>query len=79
MNYETACITEIEETYAMDASASWVNEVLEPDQLTASKMRYGRRKLSGRTIFLLWTLRVYVVFMVFIIGLAVWTALHPAA
>ncbi len=62
----------------MDSSTSWVREVLEPDQLTASKMRYGRRKLSRGTLVLLWALRFYVVFMVFIVSLAIWNALHPA-
>jgi hypothetical protein len=54
----------------------WVHEVLEPDQLTAARMRYGRKKLSTGTLVLLWALRVYVVFMVFIIGLAIWNAMH---
>ena len=58
---------------------SWVHEVLEPDQLTSSKMAYGRRALSPGTLVLLWALRVYVVFMVCIITLAVWNALHAAA
>ena len=57
---------------------SWVHEVLEADQLTAAKMRYGRRKLSRGTLVLLWALRFYVVFMVLIIGLAIWNALHTA-
>ena len=63
---------------ALDAQEAWVHEVLEPDQLTASKMRYGRRNLSRGMLLLLWTLRVYVVFMAFIISLAVWNALHAA-
>jgi len=42
-------------------------------------MAYGRRALSPGTLVLLWALRVYVVFMVCIIALAVWNALHAAA
>jgi len=62
----------------MDALGSWVHEVLEPEQLTASKIRYGRRKISRGTLILLWALRVYVVLMLFVISLAVWNALHVA-
>ena len=76
MHHPTARTTEMEEMSAMDPSNSWVREVLEPDQLTASKMRYGRRKLSRGTLALLWALRVYVVFMLVIVGLAIWNALH---
>jgi hypothetical protein len=55
---------------------TWVREALEPDQLTTSKMPYGRCKLSRGTLWLLWGLRVYVVFMAWIIVVAVWSALH---
>jgi len=76
MSYETSCMTEIGELSTLDSSESWVHEVLEPDQLTASKIRYGRRELSRGTLVLLWALRFYVVFMVLIVGLATWNALH---
>ena len=82
MNYETPCMPEIGQLDALDTidpADSWVHEALEPDQLTTSKMRYGRRELSRGTLVLLWALRAYVVFMVFIMGLLVWNALHPAA
>jgi len=78
MSYETACMTEIGGSSSLDTLELWVHEVLEPDQLTASKMRYGRRELSRGTLVLLWALRFYVVFMIFIIGLATWNALHTA-
>ena len=78
MSYKSSCMTEMEEPGTMDSSMSWVHEVLEADQLTASKMRYGRRELSRGTLVLLWALRFYVVFMIFIIGLATWNALHTA-
>jgi len=76
MHTQTTRTAEREELSAMDSSNSWVREVLEPDQLTASKMRYGRRKLSRGTLVLLWALRVYVVFMLVIVVLAIWNALH---
>jgi hypothetical protein len=78
MRHETPCLTEIGERSTLDSSISWVHEVLEPDQFTASKTHYGQRKLSRGTLVLLWALRVYVVFMVFIVGLAVWNTLHSA-
>lgn len=72
-------MSEIGDPSTFDSMESWVHEVLEPDQLTASKMAYGRRDLSRGTLVLLWALRAYVVLMVFIISLAVWNALHVAA
>ena len=69
-------MTEIEALGIPDSTESWVHEVLEPDQFTASKMRYGRRELGRGTLVLLWGLRVYVAFMVCIITLAVWNTLH---
>lgn len=59
-----------------NAGASWVHEVLEHDQLTASKMRFERRKLGRGTIILLWALRGYVVLMAFIVVLAIRNAIH---
>ena len=77
MSYQTTCMTEIGGLDALgSAEESWVHEVLETDQLTTSKMHYGRRKLSRGTLVLFWSLRVYVVFMIFIVSLAVWNALH---
>lgn len=71
-------MTQIGEPDTLDSMGSWVSDALEPAQLTASTMRFGRRKLSRGTLFLLWALRFYAVFMVVIIGLAVWNALYPA-
>jgi hypothetical protein len=79
MNYPAPCMTEFGQPATLDSLESWVHEVLETDQLTASKMPYGRRKLSLGTLVLLWALRFYVVFMVVIIGLATWNMLHSAA
>jgi len=54
---------------------AWVHEVLEPEQLSSAKNRFGRAKLSGRTVVLLWGLRVYVLLMTFLIGMEVWNAI----
>ena len=47
MNYDTPCMTDIEDLGALDSSESWVREVLEPDQLTESKMSYAARTEPG--------------------------------
>ena len=78
MNCQTTCMTDIGDLGAVDSSESWVREVLEPDQLTTTKIHYGRRMLSRGELVLLWGLRFYVVFMVVIVGLAVWNGLHAA-
>jgi hypothetical protein len=71
-----SCDITISDLGKTQAPEHWVHEVLEPDQLTTAKIRYGRKKLGRGTLALLWALRVYVVFMIFIIGLVVWKALH---
>jgi len=57
-------------------TGTWVHEVLEPDQLSTAKQRFGRRTLDRRTLVLLWALRVYVLLMVFLIAFQAWNALH---
>jgi len=54
----------------------WVHEVLEPDQFSTAKPRFGRRLLSRKIVLLLWMLRIYVIMMVLLIGLQMWNALH---
>jgi len=54
----------------------WVQEVLEPAQLSTAKQDFGRRALSRGTLALLWAMRVYVILMVFLIAFQVWNALH---
>ena len=56
----------------------WIEDVLEPDQLTSAKQHIGRQALSSKTLFLLWGLRVYVLFMVVMIAIEVCNAVHPA-
>ena len=55
---------------------TWVHEVLEPDQLSTSKQRFGRAKLTRGTVLLLWGLRIYLLLMIWLIGEQIWTALH---
>jgi hypothetical protein len=63
-------------SHSSSAEASWVYEVLQPDQLTKSMRRLGRRKLGRGTIILLWALRAYVVLMLFIVAVAIHNAIH---
>jgi hypothetical protein len=58
---------------------TWVHEVLEPEQLSTAKRRFGRATLTGGTVVLLWGLRIYVVLMTLLIGVQIWNAMHPAS
>ena len=58
---------------------SWVQEVLEADQLSRAKKLPGRLRLSGKTVWLLWGLRVYVALMVLMIAFQIWSAFHGGA
>jgi hypothetical protein len=55
---------------------TWVHEVLEPDQLSTAKRRFGRARLTRGTVVLLWGLRIYVLLMTYLIGVQIWNALH---
>jgi hypothetical protein len=59
-----------------ESTVAWVHEILEPDQLSTAKLRFGRRGLSPGTLVILWVLRAYVVLMVLLIGVQIWNALH---
>jgi hypothetical protein len=59
-----------------EPAAAWVQEVLEPEQLSAAKPRYGRHQLSRGTLWLLWGLRVYVFLMIILIAVQIWRELH---
>ena len=57
-------------------TGTWVHEVLEPDQLSTAKQRFGRRTLGRRTLVLFWALRIYVLLIAFLIAFQAWNALH---
>ncbi|GAC1300445.1 MAG: hypothetical protein NVSMB27_40790 [Ktedonobacteraceae bacterium] len=61
----------------LQQTGTWVHEVLQPDQLSTAKQRFGRRKLGAATIVLMWALRIYVILMVLLIAFQVWHAVHP--
>jgi hypothetical protein len=62
-----------------DQSEAWVRQVLDFDQLSTAKHKFGLLKMSGKTVVLLWALRVYVVLMVVMIGFQIWNAIHVGA
>jgi hypothetical protein len=45
---------------------------LEPDQLAAAKHRFPRRVLNKGEILLLWSLRIYLLFMVIVVVYQIW-------
>ncbi len=55
-----------------------VHKLLEEDQLCEFKRqtKFGRRKLSGKLLFLLWAMRIYVVFMLALVILEILHAFH---
>jgi hypothetical protein len=54
---------------------SWVLSTLEPDQLVEAKKRpIPRRYLKGPQLLLLWTLRLYLLFMMTVVAYQVWLA-----
>jgi hypothetical protein len=57
-------------------ATTWVHDVLDPDQLSGAKRRFGRCKLGKGTLILFWGLRIYVVLMIFLVALSIWNTLH---
>ena len=56
---------------------TWVLASLEHDQLAnAKKQPIARRNLKGPELFVLWALRVYVLFMMTVVAYQVWIAAH---
>ncbi len=63
----------IEEDFAADQS--WVLSSLEHDQLAKAKKHFiPRRQLKGYELLLLWGLRIYLLFMMAVVGYQVWVA-----
>jgi hypothetical protein len=58
-----------------NADQSWILSTLEPDQLVkAKKHPIPRRHLKGPQLMLLWTLRLYLIFMMTVVAYQVWIA-----
>jgi hypothetical protein len=58
-----------------NSDQSWILSTLEPDQLVkAKKHRIPRRHLKGPQLLLLWTLRLYLLFMMTVVAYQVWLA-----
>lgn len=52
-----------------------VLSALEPDQLVKAKTNpIPRRRLKGHELFILWSLRLYLLFMVTVVAYQVWIA-----
>jgi len=50
---------------------------LEPEQLAGLKKHFiPRRHLGGLEKFVLWSLRIYLLFMMVVVTYQVWTSLH---
>lgn len=54
---------------------TWVLSSLEPDQLVKAKKRpIPRRHLKGPQLIILWALRLYLLFMMTVVGYQFWIA-----
>lgn len=60
-----------------DASATaHVLAVLEPEQLSQARHSLPRRRLTGSEVFLLWSLRVYLLFMLGVVAYEAWVGVR---
>jgi hypothetical protein len=60
-----------------NADQSLVLSSLEHDQLARAKKHYiPRRHLKGPELLVLWSLRLYLLFMMAVVGYQVWTAMR---
>jgi len=58
-----------------NSDRSWVLSTLEPDQLVrAKKHPIPRRHLKGPELLVLWSLRLYLLFMMTVVAYQVWLA-----
>ena len=59
------------------ADQSIAISTLEPDQFVAAKKRpISRRHFNGPELLILWSLRLYLLFMMAAVGYQVWLAAH---
>ena len=60
---------------SLPSAQTWVLSTLEHDQLVkAKKQPIPRRHLKGPELLVLWTLRLYLIFMMAVVGYQVWLA-----
>jgi hypothetical protein len=65
------------DTLRSPSDQTWVLSTLEPDQLVkAKKHPIPRRHLKTPQLLLLWSLRLYLIFMMAVVGYQVWLAAH---
>jgi hypothetical protein len=63
--------------HVSDVDAGFVLSNLEPDQLAlAKKVPVARRQLRGWKLMLVWSLRVYLVFMLVVVFWQAWLAVR---
>jgi len=66
-----------EQESASLAEQDLVLATLEPEQLAeAKRVRVPRRYLKGHELFVLWCLRIYLLFMMAVVAYQAWTAAH---
>jgi hypothetical protein len=70
-------MTNSEEHHVSPAEQDLVLASLEPGQLVAAKKHHiPRRKLRGPELAVVWTLRLYLIFMTLVVAYQVWLAAH---
>ena len=58
-----------------NSDQSWVLSSLEPEQLVKAKKHHiPRRHLKGPELLVLWSLRLYLIFMMTVVAYQVWLA-----
>jgi len=63
------------EAHPAPSDQSWVLSTLEPDQLVKAKKHPNpRRHLKGPELLVLWSLRLYLLFMMTVVAYQVWLA-----
>jgi hypothetical protein len=58
-------------------AAAHVLAVLEPEQLSHARHSLPRRRLTRWEIFLLWSLRAYLLFMLGVVAYEAWVGVSP--
>lgn len=56
----------------MESSPEGLVAALEPEQLAAAKQHFPRRALTGGEVLLLWSLRIYLLFMMAVVVYQIW-------